>query len=329
VVSFVPFLAEHGIALGYRPALSDADYTKLSSVAPAISKAALLAASMARAAIRREAHDLLLVHRLRLMTPLPAVDPPRHLDAYDIDDALFLGSLAPVNRGFQWAKQEARRCVACLRRARLVIAGNAFLADKVREYARRVEVVPSCVDPARQSLHAHGASDVVTVGWIGSSTTSEYLTPILPVFAQINRERLRARLVLVGADPSLRAGWIEHRRWSQATEVGDLASFDVGIMPLPDNDWARGKCGYKILQYFSAGVPAVASPVGVTSELIGSERGLLASTDEDWRAALEQLIADADERRQRGAAARAFVEQEFSYQRWAPVLAAMLHLLAG
>src|SRR3954447_8538985 len=126
----------------------------------------------------RPDHDVLLVHRLRLLTPLPGVDPPPRLDVYDLDDALFVGSAAAVNRRFQWAKQEARRCVACLRRARLVIAGNAFLAGTAREYAERVEVVPSCVNPAVQPLRTHGTADVVTVGWIGSPTTSIYLEPL-------------------------------------------------------------------------------------------------------------------------------------------------------
>ena len=141
---------------------------------------------------------------------------------------------------------------------------------------------------------------------------------------QLNRNRLRAILVLVGADPTIRAPWIEHRPWSLVTENNDLASFDIGIMPLPDTEWARGKCGYKVLQYFAAGVPAVASPVGVTPELIGQDRGMLAASPEDWRVALEQLIADAEERGQRGAAARQFAERHYSYQRWAPELARLL-----
>src|SRR3954447_21066044 len=178
----------------------------------------------------RPDHDVLLVHRLRLLTPLPGVDPPPRLDVYDLDDALFVGSAAAVNRRFQWAKQEARRSVACLRRARLVIAGNAFLAGKAREYADRVEVVPSCVDPTRQRLRGHEPADVVTVGWIGSGTTSVYLRPLLSVFEALNRQRLRARLVVIGGDLGVRAEWLEHRTWSLATEADELARLDIGIM---------------------------------------------------------------------------------------------------
>jgi hypothetical protein len=168
----------------------------------------------------------------------------------------------------------------------------------------------------------------VTVGWIGSRTTAAYLEPILPVVAALNRDRLVARLVVVGGDTGIREEWIEHRGWRLEDEPAALASFDVGVMPLPDTDWARGKCGYKILQYFSAGVPAIASPVGVASELIADGRGMAASGAEEWRVALGRLIADADERRERGAAARAYVEREFSYQRWAPQLAELLRSLA-
>jgi glycosyltransferase involved in cell wall biosynthesis len=329
VATFGPFLRSHGVELSYRPTLTDSDYAILASTASAPRKAVALAGSAWRAAVSHPAHDLLLVHRLRLLSPLPWIDPPRRLDIYDIDDALFLGFAAEVNRGFQWAKQEARRSITCMRRARLVLAGNQFLAGKAHEYAQRVEVVPSCVDPDRQAVRVHGSAEVVTVGWIGSHTTSTYLQPVLPVFAQLNEGRLRAKLVLVGGDPALRAEWIEHHPWSLASERDRLAHFDIGIMPLPDTEWARGKCGYKLLQYFSAGVPAIASPVGVNSGLIGHDHGILASSPDEWRAALEELITDVDRRRDSGATARAFVAREYSYQRWAPELAGLLKSVGG
>lgn len=327
VASFEPFLRSEGIELDYRPTLTDNEYAVLASSAPVARKAAVLAASAWRAAVSRPAHDLLLIHRLRLLSPLVGIDPPRRLDVYDIDDALFLGFAAEVNRGFQWAKQETRRSITCMRRARLVIAGNVYLAGRAREYAPRVEVIPSCVNPDRQAVRVHGPAEVATIGWIGSSTTSLYLEPVLPVFERLNKDGVRAKLVLVGGDPGLRADWIEHHRWSLADEGDHLAGFDIGIMPLPDTDWARGKCGYKLLQYFSAGVPAIASPVGVNSELIGRDRGLLATSPSEWYAALKELVNDVDRRRDSGAAARVFVEREYSYQRWAPEVAKLMRSL--
>ncbi len=330
VVGFTPYLAAQQVSLVHRPALTDDDYALLQSSARPERKALALARSAARLATRRTQHDLLLVHRLRLMAPLPGYDPPHRLDVYDLDDALFLGSSAAVNRRFGWAKQEARRCVACMRRARLVIAGNAYLADHARQLgAARVAIVPSCVAPEHQPVREHADSDVITVGWMGSQSTSEYLAAVLPALERLNSDGVRFRLVIVGARLGVRAPWIEQRAWSARTQAGDLASFDVGIMPLRDSPWARGKCGYKLLQYFAAGVPAVASPVGVNREMIGSDRGLLAESVTDWERALRELASDPARRRQHGAAARSYVERDYSYTRWAPELADLLRSLAG
>jgi glycosyltransferase involved in cell wall biosynthesis len=189
--------------------------------------------------------------------------------------------------------------------------------------------VPSCIDPQRQPLRIHDEGRPVTVGWIGSPTTGPYLDPVLPQLAALNDDRLQVRFVVVGADTGWRAPWIEHRPWSLARETDDIAEFDIGIMPLPDTPWARGKCGYKLLQYFAAGVPAVSSPVGVANELVGQEHGLLASTQMQWRDALTRLAKHPDERRELGLRARAFVERSYSYQSWAPRLAELLRSLAG
>ena len=269
IADLAPFLDEHGVLLEHRPTLTDEEYGVLASRSSAVRKTAVLARAAARSARARPAHDLLLVHRLRLLAPLPGIDPPRRLDVYDLDDALYLGSAAEVNRRFAWAKQEARRCVAMMRRARLVLAGNAYLASSAGEHARRVEVVPSCVDPERQPVRAHADTETVTIGWIGSSSTSRYLEPVLAIIARMVERGVGVRLVTVGADLDARAPWLESRPWELSRQAEDLASFDVGIMPLPDSEWTRGKCGYKVLQYFSAGVPAVASPVGVDTRAGG------------------------------------------------------------
>ena len=107
-----------------------------------------------------------------------------------------------------------------------------------------------------------------------------------------------------------------------------LARFDVGVMPLPDDPWTRGKCGYKLLQYFAAGVPAVASPVGVNATLLASGGGLAATGARAWRAALEEFAGDAAARGEAGLAGRRLAESQYSYQRWAPELAALLRSLS-
>ncbi len=330
VVSFAPHLRAHGIALHYRPNLTDAEYRAISSDAGPLRKAGELARASGRLVVRhlgRSEDGPLLIHRLRFLLPVPGLEPARSLDAYDFDDALYQGSILASNRRFRLLKREAEHWRTYVSRARLVIAGNDHLARRAREHARRVEVVPSCVDPSAQPTREHGEREVVTIGWIGSRSTSDDLREVLPIVGRLNERGVKARLVLIGAGPlEFTAPCLERRPWSEASEADELASFDIGIMPLPDNEWTRGKCGYKLLQYFAAGVPAVASPVGVNTRIVGDrrERGLLAATPQEWSSSLEELVKDHQARGEMGAAARRFVEDEYSYQRWAPELAALL-----
>jgi GT2 family glycosyltransferase len=144
------------------------------------------------------------------------------------------------------------------------------------------------------------------------------------VFDRLNANRLRVKLVLVGADLAIDAPWLEQRPWSLQTQHEDVADFDIGIMPLPDDEWARGKCGYKLLQYFAAGVPAVASPVGMNTDLVGGERGRLARSQADWHRALLELVGDASMRREMGINGRRFAQAHYSYERWAAPLAELV-----
>jgi glycosyltransferase involved in cell wall biosynthesis len=183
------------------------------------------------------------------------------------------------------------------------------------------------VDATEQPLRDHEERGTVVIGWIGSRTTSPYVEWMGSLVGDLRRRGVDGRLVLVGADRSLGGQGVEVRDWAPEREKADLASFDIGVMPLPDDEWARGKCGYKLLQYFAAGVPAVASPVGITPELIGENRGLVARDRTQWLDALEALARDALARREIGLHARAFVESQYSYERWAPEFASLLRSL--
>jgi len=328
VASFQPFLHEHGVDLRFVSHLSDEEYRVLGADGARAQKAQVIARCAARVARRaRPADALLMVHRLLSLVPVPARDPPRRVDVYDFDDAIFEGSISPTNRGFETLKREGQRCRAHLRRARLVIAGNEYLAAFARRHARRVEIVPSCIDAEAYAQRSHAAVETVTIGWIGSASTTPYLLEILPVLRAMNADGARVRLLAVGAARLPSEPWIERRPWSLGSEAALLSRFDIGVMPLPDDPWTRGKCGYKLLQYFAAGVPAVASPVGINATLLGRGGGLAAGTGHEWRRALEELRADPAARADAGRAGRRLAESEYSYQRWAPELAAMLHTL--
>jgi glycosyltransferase involved in cell wall biosynthesis len=195
-----------------------------------------------------------------------------------------------------------------------------------------VEVIPSTVSlrsyPVRPES-AHAAS-LPVVGWMGSHSSARYLSQVSGALARVHRRR-PFRFLVVGAEGVEVPGVpTECRPWSAAGEVEQLWEMDVGIMPLPDEPWAQGKCAMKAIQYMGVGVPAVASPVGASSDLIANGvNGLLASTEDEWVDALDRLLGDAELRRRLGAEGRRTVEAGFSAEVQAPRVAALLRSVAA
>jgi glycosyltransferase involved in cell wall biosynthesis len=220
-----------------------------------------------------------------------------------------------------------RKIDAVMRGAALVITGNRYLAERARSAgARRVEILATVVDPGRYPVRPQPAREPFTVGWMGTPVTQRYLTPVAAALAGAMAEGDRVRLV--GADrvpEEFPAGMVELRPWAEETEAHDILSFDVGIMPLDDTEWERGKCGYKLLQYMAAGRPVIASPVGVNSEIVEPDvTGILAGTPEEWRSALTRLRDDPALRARMGEAGRRRVEAAYSLNLAEPRLRALL-----
>ena len=228
--------------------------------------------------------------------------------------ALFSGKLARVARG-----------------AALVTAGNEYLAAWSRRFQRRVEVLPTVVDLARfPRVSPARAPGPFVIGWIGSPSTAPYVSLVAEALAQVSRGD-SARVVLVGSGPvDLPGVPVEVRPWSEATEAADIGRFDVGVMPLPDTPWARGKSGFKLIQYMAGGLPVVASPVGANRDIVEhGVNGFLAGTAEEWVSALETLRADPGLRDRMGRAGRERVRQRYSLAVTAPRLAGWLREAAG
>lgn len=210
--------------------------------------------------------------------------------------------------------------------AALVTAGNEYLAEKARASgAGRVEIVPTVVDICRYPLAQPWRNEPFTIGWIGSPSTRKYLEPIRPALAEICRNG-KARVVLVGAG---KVDWpeipVEVRPWSEESEAAEIGRFQVGIMPLLDAPWDRGKCGYKLIQYMACGVPVVGSPVGVNRKLIvNGMNGFQASHPQEWVAALTRLREERELARAMGEACRATVEKGYSLQVSAPRVAQLV-----
>lgn len=238
---------------------------------------------------------------------------------FDLDDAIWLPRrggntlLRALHR--EAAVQRVLRCAAA------VIAGNSYLAEYARRFNTHVTIVPSTIDLGRYR-GAPAANSPCKVGWIGSRTTLPYLKPLGPVFRQLGV----TPLVIAAGDPRQLGFPVEFRSWDLEREVEDLRAIGIGIAPLPDEPWERGKCGVKILQYMACGIPVVASPVGVQRDLVqDGVTGFLAETESQWCERLRDLLANPDLRARMGAAGRRRVEAEFSVETAAGKVAEVLH----
>ena len=216
--------------------------------------------------------------------------------------------------------------------ADLVIVGNSYLGVRAKSAgARAIAEIPTVVD-LKCYLERRFAPvcdhEPFTIGWIGSSLTSSYLEILRPALTEL-ASRLPLRIILVGAAEAALAGLpVERVPWSLETEATELVRFDVGLMPLPDKPWERGKCGYKLIQYMASAIPVVASPVGINCEIvIPGETGFLAETDADWLTSLSRLYHEPKLRQTMGAAGRHRVEANYSLAVTAPRMTDLLQRL--
>jgi glycosyltransferase involved in cell wall biosynthesis len=239
---------------------------------------------------------------------------------YDFDDALQwdtgaggrLRRLAP----------KAPKALAAVRAADRVVAGNAVLADWAAQHNADVVVIPSCVAVDAYAPKArYELADPPRIGWIGNADNEAYLAAIGSALEQVH-ERTGARLTIVGA-PARGLGrleaMIDRIAWSEAAQHTALASFDIGVAPVPDAPYERGKCGYKLLQYGAAGLPFVASPVGVNRDILRAFGLAAVEAGEDWAAAIAALLErPAAERAALGRAIRAITQRSYSFDAWLP-----------
>jgi glycosyltransferase involved in cell wall biosynthesis len=324
-------LAAHGIAMQLLPFFRGDDAQRFRS-AGALGKARLLAASRRR--LRHELRDVgeaastvVVQRQVDLAPPLAlerAAARGRRL-IYDVDDAVWLSGRQTGGHPLSVLKGAARKVRWLAERAEHTIAGNEILAEHLAAHSERVTVVPSLVDPAAYAVRVHEQGETLTLGWIGSPTTAPYLAGIAPVLERFAKQSSRAvRLLVVGGSIAEIAGVrVEERAWSPQAEHEALAEMDIGLMPLADTPWTRGKCAYKALQYMAAGIPPVADDVGVSGATVGGA-GYAVVGAERWLEALRALADDVGLRARLSAVGRRRVEEEFSPDRWLPTIAAIL-----
>jgi glycosyltransferase involved in cell wall biosynthesis len=326
LAQYRPYLERAGIATTLRAFLSDgyiaALYDGRSRAGPIIS--AYLRAIGARQAAR--AHDLLWIEK-EYLPWLPFWLERRAIGAtpymLDFDDAW---SLRYENSGSALTRRLlGDKFTRLIRGAALTITANRTLYDwAAAQGAARLLLLPTVVDLEHYKVLPE-PTGVFTIGWVGTPLTAGYLDSVAPALRRLSAEA-KLRLLIVGA-PAARIDGVEcvHADWDEATEAGLIGQCHAGIMPLPDDDWARGKSGYKLIQYMAMARATVASPVGANRQIVAAgETGFLAENETAWLQALRRLRDDPEGRARMGAAARRRVETEFSLQVTAPRLIAAI-----
>ncbi len=214
-----------------------------------------------------------------------------------------------------------------MRAADTVVAGNSHLASYALQFTSRVSVIPTVVDLAAYPNHRNGApSSTIRIAWIGTPMTASYLQPLMSALERLQKKHPHVGFRFIGAGNIPTNGLrIERREWSVTTEAQLLSECDVGIMPLSDTEFTRGKCGLKLIQYMACALPVVASPVGANCEIVEENRnGFLAANAGEWFEKLGALIESADLRKRLGESGRAKVAGQYTLEhglsKWLEIL---------
>jgi glycosyltransferase involved in cell wall biosynthesis len=242
---------------------------------------------------------------------------------FDFDDAIYLPSSSGANPLARWLKVTGKTAAIC-RLASCTTVGNDHLADFARRHSAQVTVIPTTIDTGVYTLAERPPNPRPVVGWSGSLTTADYLRELAPALRRL-AATVDFELRVIGAEVAMDGVRVQCLPWRAATEADDLRPFDVGLMPLTDDAWSRGKCGLKALQYMALGVPPIVSPVGVNARIVrDGENGVHARSEDEWVSQMARLIGDPLLRQRLGREARRTVEEGYSARVQAPRMAAVL-----
>ena len=263
-------------------------------------------------------YDYIFIHR-----EVAPVGPPvfefliakvlRRKYIYDFDDAIWLANYSDANSNFQWLKAYWKVNYA-MKWAYKITAGNEYLANYAKKFNSNVQVIPTTIDTENHHvLQTNHEEEKTVIGWTGSHSTMRYLDFIFPILEELEKTEIFTFRVISDKAPSYPLQSLEYIRWNKESEIEDLSKIHIGVMPLIEDQWSQGKCGFKALQYMSLGIVSVISPVGVNTTIVQhGVNGYLANSEEAWKEILLELLKNQKKRKEIGENGRQRVVEAYS-----------------
>lgn len=323
---YMPYLEQNGFQCDLSYIVEESDDAFLYKPGHLVKKVGFIARSFSKRqadVARMNDYDIIFICREALMTRSTFFERKfasgRARTIYDFDDSIWLSNVSEANRKWKFIKDPGKTS-KIIGMVDMVFAGNDYLAGYARQFNSNVTVIPTTIDTDEyHPIDARKEDGPVCIGWSGSITTIQHFQYARPALLKL-KERFGDRITIrVIGDPQFKDEelGISGMKWQRDTELQDLSAIDIGIMPLPDDEWARGKCGLKGLQYMGMGIPPVMSPVGVNTKIVqDGVNGFLAGPVEEWVEKISRLVEDAELRGRMGAAARRTVEEKWSVKAW-------------
>jgi len=272
-------------------------------------------------ALTKQHYDIVFIQKKRVQTFwLSRFKKAGAKIIYDFDDAVMFAS---SRHDCPDSPARMKQFINMVKASDAIIAGNPYLKSQAEPYNKRIWIIPTSIDITKYALKDYTLTppDIATIGWIGGTKSLVFLKELMPIMEKLSeRCKFQLKIVSNGFIKSDKVKIIE-KPWKEADETSDTLSFDIGLAPLPDDPWSRGKCATKLLQYMASGIPAVASPVGVHTEIIKEGvNGFLAKDSNEWQEKLQMLADNFNLRKALGITARKTVEENYSIQVNAPKL---------
>lgn len=319
---YLPYLKKEGIQYRCFPLMDDKGYKIMQKKGRILKKSWTIASGFFRRIkmlVQLPQYDMVYIHREAFPAGPPLFEYiisriMKKKVIFDFDDAIFLTD-DNQGSGIKRLIKHRSKIASICRWATKVSCGNNYLAEFAKQYNHRVQIIPTVVNTNLRHNRLKDQTSGLTIGWTGSHSTLIYLEEIYPYIGKLQEEFNFEFIIIANRDPQPSNIRYRYISWNESTEIQDLLQLNIGIMPLSDTEWSRGKCGFKAIQYMALGIPAVVSDVGVNREIVDDGlNGFIISKPEQWYSTLKKLLHDQDLRIQMGKQGREKIIQQYSVE---------------